>query len=85
MTGSAQAPNVPTHCSSGVRSWQVCRQVVAGRRWDALSAGHAAEQAGRTHLMELDAQVNVFKGCLPRLAHKAVLSPFPHLQVRRCL
>ena len=35
--------------------------------------------------MEFNAQVDVFKGCLPRLAHKAVLSPFPHLQVHKCL
>ena len=34
--------------------------------------------------MELNAQVAIFKGCLPCLAHQAVLSPFPHLQVHRC-
>ena len=74
-----------THDSLDVRSWEVCRQVVAGKRQDAVPAGPAAGQAGRAHLMELNAQVYVFKGCLPRLAHKAVLSPFPHLQVHRCL
>ena len=33
--------------------------------------------------MEFNAQVAVLKGCLPCLAHKAVLGPFPHLQVHR--
>ena len=76
--------NGASFCSSGARCWKFCRQVVAGRRRDAMSACHVAEQAGWTHLMELDAQVNVFKSCLPCLAHKAVLSPLPHLQVDRC-